>query len=101
MQASLLQSYFGLYSGSPRLFHHAEISRASLVAACRRMHLLHADYSAARELQRRDPTASHDAVQKAMRQDHRYSRLGWAIFVCTLNCVEILCFNLLLTKSAL
>ncbi|KAL1892453.1 hypothetical protein Sste5346_006963 [Sporothrix stenoceras] len=60
MQASLLQSYFGLYN-----------------------------YSAARELQRRDPTASSEAVQKAMRQDHRYSRLGWSIFLFD---AQMLCF---------
>ncbi|KAH8896621.1 hypothetical protein GQ53DRAFT_889865 [Thozetella sp. PMI_491] len=81
VQASLLQSYFGLYSGSPRLFQQSEVSRASLVAACRRMHLLHSVYTASLELARRKPMASAQETSRAVKQDHRNRRLGWAIFL--------------------
>ena len=81
VQAVLLQSVFGVYSGSPKLFHQAEATRSSLVADCKRMHLLDSTVSAAEEMKKRNPLSPPEELGPAIKQDNRRRRLGWSIFV--------------------
>ena len=80
VQASLLQSAFGLFCGSRMLYQHAEISRGSLVTAARRMHLLRPGLSYVSELQKRGATAQED-MDKACADDSERRGLGWGIYV--------------------
>ncbi len=81
IQASLLQSYYGLFCGSQKLFQQAESLRGTLVTACKRMHLLRPGRTALEALhsQSRSPVA--DEVQSALAEDKRRHRLGWGIYV--------------------
>ena len=82
VQASLLQSVFGLFCGSRMLYQHAEISRGSLVTAARRMHLLRPSLSFVKELQRRrEVAATEDELQRAHADDDERRNLGWGIYV--------------------
>jgi hypothetical protein len=79
VQASLLQSCFGLYSGSPKHLQQAEVNRANLVSAARRMQLLKSGISAQSHVA--STGGSLDDYERAAKQDHRRRRLGWCIFV--------------------
>lgn len=79
VQSSLLQSIFGLFSGSPKLAQHAEVGRAGLIASAKRMHLLNASVSAFAHVRRSG--APDEDLERALKQDHRRRRLGWCIFV--------------------
>lgn len=67
------------------MFQQAEVTRGSLVSACRRMHLLHSGVSAVAELGKRMTCPTTKEQYLAIRQDHRRRRLGWSIFV---SCVS-------------
>jgi len=79
VQASVLQAYFGMFGGSPRLFQQAEVTRAALVTSCRRMRLLDRAMSVVEHVKRQGGTA--EELERAVKMDHRRNRLGWAIFV--------------------
>lgn len=81
IQASLLQSVFGLFCGSRMLYQHAEISRGSLVTAARRMHLLRPSLSFAKELQKRKDTATQEELRNAQDDDDERRNVGWGIYV--------------------
>lgn len=81
IQALLLQSVFGLFCGSRMLYQHAEISRASLVTAARRMHLLRPSLSYVKELEKQNPSPTADELQRAYADDDRRRNLGWGIYV--------------------
>ncbi|KAL1406153.1 hypothetical protein Q8F55_007837 [Vanrija albida] len=87
VQATLLQGYYALFSGTPKLFQQAEIVRATLVTACKRMHLLDASVSAVSHVSREG--GSEKELERALKQDHRYRRLGWGIILldCQLACL--------------
>ncbi|KAJ6443388.1 Heat Labile Enterotoxin Type Iib [Purpureocillium lavendulum] len=80
VQASLLQSIFGLFCGSRMLYQHAEISRGSLVTAARRMHLLRPSLSFVKELQKRTGDPTREELRKAQADDDERRNLGWGIF---------------------
>lgn len=82
VQASLLQSLFGLFCGSRMLYQHAEISRATLVTAARRMHLLRPGLSFVHELQKRAKSPTREELEKAEADDNERRILGWGIYVC-------------------
>lgn len=81
VQASLLQSTFGLFCGSRMLYQHAEISRGSLVTAARRMHLLRPSLSFVKELQKRNESPSDEELRRAQADDDERRNLGWGIYV--------------------
>jgi hypothetical protein len=81
IQASLLQSYFGLFCGSQKLFQQSESIRGSLVTACKRMHLLRPGVSAVEELRNSTQYPLAHELEKAVLQDERRVRLGWGIYV--------------------
>ncbi|RSH93054.1 hypothetical protein EHS25_007407 [Saitozyma podzolica] len=91
IQASLLQAMFGLYSGTPKLFQQAEMARTSLVAACKRKHLLRDGFSAAEELRRSSLAPNPLDLDRALKQDDRRRRLGWSIYLaCLFNLPSLL-----------
>lgn len=77
VQCTLLQAFFSQY----QLCHsfRAEISRATVVAAARQMHLLSGGSSALKYAQRSG--ASAEDQDRALKQDHRRARLGWSVFL--------------------
>ncbi|UNI15668.1 hypothetical protein JDV02_002179 [Purpureocillium takamizusanense] len=81
VQASLLQSIFGLFCGSRMLYQHAEISRGSLVTAARRMHLLRPSLSFVKELQKRHKNPSEEELRRAQADDDERRNLGWGIYL--------------------
>ncbi|OAQ75458.1 fungal transcriptional regulatory protein [Purpureocillium lilacinum] len=81
VQASLLQSTFGLFCGSRMLYQHAEISRGSLVTAARRMHLLRPSLSFVKELQKRNESPSDEELRRAQADDDERRNLGWGIYL--------------------
>ncbi|PWI75924.1 C6 and C2H2 transcription factor [Purpureocillium lilacinum] len=81
VQASLLQSTFGLFCGSRMLYQHAEISRGSLVTAARRMHLLRPSLSFVKELQKRGESPSDEELRRAQADDDERRNLGWGIYL--------------------
>lgn len=87
VQAQLLQSFFAAFTGSPKLLQQAETSCTGLVAACKRLHLLRSQVSAARHVS--DRGAGAEEVQRALKQDHRRRRLGWAIFVSDYSSIRV------------
>lgn len=82
VQASLLQSLFGLFCGSRMLYQHAEISRATLVTAARRMHLLRPGLSFVHELRKCAKSPTREELEKAEADDNERRILGWGIYVC-------------------
>jgi hypothetical protein len=81
VQATLLQSMFGLFCGSRMLYQHAEISRGSLVTAARRMHLLRPGLSFVQELQKGSGTPTQKQMELASAADDERRSLGWGIYV--------------------
>lgn len=81
LQAALVQAYFGLFSGSSKLFQHAESTRSFLVAASKRLSLLRSGSSALQELKRTQAEPSENDIIGAQKQDDRMLRLGWCIYV--------------------
>lgn len=81
IQASLLQSYFGLFCGSQKLFQQSESIRGSLVTACKRMHLLRPGVSAVEELRNSTQYPLAHELEKAVLEDEKRVRLGWGIYV--------------------
>lgn len=81
VQASLLQSIFGLFCGSRMLYQHAEISRGSLVTAARRMHLLRPGLSFSTELRKGSETPTPRQIELAAAADNERRNLGWGIYV--------------------
>lgn len=81
VQASLLQSVFGLFCGSRMLYQHAEISRCSLVTAARRMHLLRPGLSFVVELQKQSGLPTQEDLDNAYANDEERLKLGWGIYV--------------------
>jgi hypothetical protein len=81
VQAHLLQTYAGFFSGSQKAFHHAELSRGALVVACKRMHLLRPGLSAVQELRSaiREPDPAE--LVRREQEDRSRSLLGWCIYV--------------------
>jgi hypothetical protein len=79
VQASILQAYYGMFGGSPRLFQQAEVTRAALVTSCRRMRLLDRHMSVVEHVKRQGGT--EEELARAVKIDHRRNRLGWAIFL--------------------
>ncbi|KAH8698650.1 fungal-specific transcription factor domain-containing protein [Talaromyces proteolyticus] len=99
IQALLLQSVFGLFCGSRMLYQHAEISRASLVTAARRMHLLRPSLSYVKELEKRNTSPSADELQRAYADDDRRRNLGWGIYLYDMQISSLLNIAPLLSIS--
>jgi hypothetical protein len=92
VQASLLQAYFGMFGGSPRLFQQAEVTRAALVTSCRRMRLLDRRMSAVEHVKQQGGT--QEELERALKVDHRRNRLGWGIFVsCLIHLRQLILAN--------
>lgn len=89
IQALLLQSVCGLFCGSRMLYQHAEISRASLVTAARRMHLLRPSLSYMNELEKQSGSPTPEAIQQAYANDDERRNLGWGIYVRTGKIISI------------
>ncbi|OAA50753.1 Fungal transcriptional regulatory protein [Beauveria brongniartii RCEF 3172] len=81
VQATLLQSMFGLFCGSRMLYQHAEMSRGSLVTAARRMHLLRPGLSFVQELQKESGTPTQKQIELASAADDERRSLGWGIYL--------------------
>ncbi|EGX97024.1 Fungal transcriptional regulatory protein [Cordyceps militaris CM01] len=81
VQASLLQSVFGLFCGSRMLYQHAEMSRGSLVTAARRMHLLRPGLSFVDELQKGTGAPTQEQMELAAAADDERRNLGWGIYL--------------------
>lgn len=81
VQAHLLQTYAGFYSGSQKAFHQAELSRGALVVACKRMHLLRPGLSAVQALRAQNADPDLDELSRREREDRARSMLGWCIYV--------------------
>ena len=81
IQAYLLQTCYGFFSGSQKAFQQAELSRGALVIAAKRMHLLRPGESAVEMLHGRLVTPSLKDLTEAEREDQNRARLGWAIYV--------------------
>ncbi|GAA5892660.1 hypothetical protein JCM6882_000550 [Rhodosporidiobolus microsporus] len=88
IQAWLLSSISGLFCGSRKLYQHAEIARAGLATAARRMNLLRESTSFVQDLlDRKTPTESE--LQAAQKEDELRLRLGWGIYIFD-NLVSVL-----------
>ncbi|RSH90377.1 hypothetical protein EHS25_000982 [Saitozyma podzolica] len=91
IQASLLQSYYGMFCGSQKLFQQSESNRGMLITACKRMHLLRPGLSAVDEVKKRTPFPAPLDLERAVAEDDRRRRLGWGIYLldtqlaCLLN----------------
>lgn len=72
LQAHLLQSLGGFFSGSRRLYMYAELARSHLVTATRRMHLL-------RRAPRIDLQPGEDSSDIFWEEEER-RRVGWAVY---------------------
>lgn len=81
IQAYLLQTCCGFFSGSQKAFLQAEMSRGALVIATRRMHLLRPGTSAVEMLYGRLPMPSVEELAEAERDDQGRAGLGWAIYM--------------------
>lgn len=81
VQAHLLQTYAGFYSGSQKAFHQAELSRGALVVACKRMHLLRPGLSAVQELRSAIPNPDPAELVRREHEDRSRTILGWCIYV--------------------
>ncbi|GAA5820962.1 hypothetical protein JCM11251_001897 [Rhodosporidiobolus azoricus] len=80
IQAWLLSSISGLFCGSRKLYQHAEIARAGLATAARRMNLLRESTSFVQDLlARKQPTEQE--LQAAQNEDELRLRLGWGIYI--------------------
>ncbi|KAL2127172.1 hypothetical protein VTI74DRAFT_11208 [Chaetomium olivicolor] len=99
VQASLLQSMFGLFCGSKMLYQHAEISRGSLVTAARRMHLLRPSLSFVKELQKRKEMPTEEELRKAQADDDERRNLGWGIYLYDMQISALLNIAPLLSVS--
>ncbi|GAA5860915.1 hypothetical protein JCM8547_003887 [Rhodosporidiobolus lusitaniae] len=80
IQAWLLSSISGLFCGSRKLYQHAEIARAGLATAARRMNLLRESTSFVQDLLARK-TPSEDELRAAQKEDELRLRLGWGIYI--------------------
>jgi hypothetical protein len=61
------------------------MARTSLVAACKRKHLLRDGFSAAEELRRSSLAPNPLDLDRALKQDDRRRRLGWSIYASVPN----------------
>ncbi len=78
-QAYLLQAIFGIACGSRELYLHSEITRCSLVTACRRLHLLKATTTLPSTP---DGTLlTPEERHRAYVEEEEKRRLGWGIYV--------------------
>ncbi|GAA6034269.1 hypothetical protein JCM8097_003816 [Rhodosporidiobolus ruineniae] len=91
IQAWFLSSISGLFCGSRKLYQHAEIARAGLATAARRMNLLRESTSFVQDLLVRT-TPSAEELRAAQMEDELRLRLGWGVYIFD-NLVAVL-FNL-------